>query len=91
MTAAAYLTLSIDDDGGRADQALNTYLESYYSRPAETIRRYQGCFAGNSEAATQWLRGFVEAGAEHLCLRIIGDHQGNMAVASEIRRALNAV
>jgi len=88
ITGAAYLTLAIDENQKDADAAMNRYLETYYNQPAEKIRRYQGCYTGTQAGATEWLRGFVDVGATHLCLRIIGDHGVNMKVAAEMRSAL---
>jgi len=88
MTGAAYLTLAIDDDQTKADATLNGYLENYYKQPAANLRRYQGCFTGPKAAAIDWLNGFVDAGATHLCVRIVGDHEANIETAAEIRAAL---
>ena len=88
VTAAGYLTLSIDEDTNAADAALDHYLESYYQVPGKVIRKYQGCFAGGLDGAEAWLRGFVDHGATHLCLRIIGDHSKNIPVAAELKRRL---
>ena len=88
VTGAAYLTLSIGEDTAEAEDALNSYLERYYKAPAKVIRGYQGCYAGDYDGAVQWLRGFVDGGATHLCLRIIGDHGRNIETAASIRAAL---
>ena len=90
ITGAAYLTMSLDQDGGAADAALNSYLERYYNMPAARIRQYQGCYAGGIDGALTWLRGYVEGGVSHLCLRVIGDHERNIAAVGEIRAALNS-
>jgi alkanesulfonate monooxygenase SsuD/methylene tetrahydromethanopterin reductase-like flavin-dependent oxidoreductase (luciferase family) len=90
VTGAAYLTLAInDDDTARADAALNSYLERYYQGPAAAIRKYQGSYAGNYEGAVAWLKGYVDGGATHICLRLIGDHDQNVPVAARIKAALN--
>ncbi len=88
LTGAAYLTLSINDDQTRADQALNSYLEAYYGIPAEKIKRYQGYFTGPESGAVEWLADFVQAGCEHFTLRIIGDHAANIDTAARIKQAL---
>jgi alkanesulfonate monooxygenase SsuD/methylene tetrahydromethanopterin reductase-like flavin-dependent oxidoreductase (luciferase family) len=88
ITGAAYLTLAIDEEQAAADTAMNTYLETYYNQPAEKIRRYQGCYTGSKAGAIEWLQGYVDAGATHLCLRIIGNHGANIEVAAEMRGAL---
>ena len=91
ITGAAYLTLAIDDDPAKADAALNAYLEAYYNQPAEKLRRYQGCYTGTKAGAVEWLQGFVEAGATHFCVRIVGDHNANIEMAAEMRAALQTV
>jgi len=73
ITPAMYLTLAIDENPARAETALNTYLEAYYNQPAAHLRAHQATFAGTPEAAADWVRGFVEAGARHLCIRPVGD------------------
>ncbi len=90
VIGAAYLTLSLDDDAAAANAALDSYLERYYMAPAAAIRRYQGCYGGATEGALAWLRGFVDGGATHLCLRIIGNHPRNIATAAQIKASLNA-
>ncbi len=90
LTGAAYLTLSVDDNISKADDRLNTYLSTYYNQPAEAIRRYQGCYAGTLAGATSWLRGFVEAGATHLALRFIGDHERDMEALAGMREELDS-
>ena len=90
MTGAAYLTLSVDDDVAKADDRLNRYLSDYYNQPAEAIRRRQGCYAGALAGATAWLRGFVEAGATHLALRFIGDHERDMEALAKMRGELES-
>jgi alkanesulfonate monooxygenase SsuD/methylene tetrahydromethanopterin reductase-like flavin-dependent oxidoreductase (luciferase family) len=88
VTGAAYVTMSIKEDQAEADAALNTYLETYYNQPADKIRRYQACYTGSRAGAVEWLQGFVDAGATHLCLRITGDHAVNLETAAEMRAAL---
>jgi alkanesulfonate monooxygenase SsuD/methylene tetrahydromethanopterin reductase-like flavin-dependent oxidoreductase (luciferase family) len=73
-TTAIYLTVSIDDNGERADQAINQYLESYYNAPASVMRRFQSCFGGSLEKVCEFVRGYVDAGADHVVLRLVGDH-----------------
>ncbi len=88
VAAAAYLTLSINEDTEAADAALDQYLDNYYKVPGKVIRKYQGCYAGGLAGAQAWLRGFVDHGADHLCLRIIGDHAKNIPVAAELKSKL---
>ena len=90
LTGAAYFTLSLDDDEAAADDRLNHYLEQYYLLPAEVIRRAGGFYTGSRSGAVDWLMGFVEGGATHLALRIIGNHERNIEIAAQIRSDLQA-
>jgi alkanesulfonate monooxygenase SsuD/methylene tetrahydromethanopterin reductase-like flavin-dependent oxidoreductase (luciferase family) len=74
LTTAIYLTVAISDDAEEADQRINSYLESYYNAPAETMRSIQACYAGTVGQVLAWIRTFVAAGAEHVILRLVGDH-----------------
>ena len=89
LVGAAYVTLSVDDDEGRANAALERFLQDYYNQPAAVIRGQQYCFAGSRAAATAWLRGFVDAGVTHFALRFTGDHDRNMELAAQMRDSLS--
>ncbi|MGH7091289.1 MAG: LLM class flavin-dependent oxidoreductase [Stellaceae bacterium] len=73
LTGAAYLTLAIDEDAGRASDRLNAFFETYYGRPAAVMRGSQANFAGTAAGAVHWLYGWAAAGASHLVLRFAGD------------------
>jgi alkanesulfonate monooxygenase SsuD/methylene tetrahydromethanopterin reductase-like flavin-dependent oxidoreductase (luciferase family) len=90
IAAAVYLTLRLDDDRAAAARHIDAYLESYYGAPAEPLRRSQACFAGPAPEAAEWLRGFVDAGARHLVIRLTGDHQRQMDVLDRVREAVSA-
>ena len=74
-TTAVYLTICIDEDRARADEQINTYLESYYQLPATLMRSVQACCGGPLEEVQAFLNGFIEAGASELVLRIVGEHR----------------
>ena len=74
ITGAAYVTAAINDDITAANIELDNYLENYYLRPAEEIRREQYSVAGDRASVTDWLNDFVEGGAEHLCVRFTGSN-----------------
>jgi alkanesulfonate monooxygenase SsuD/methylene tetrahydromethanopterin reductase-like flavin-dependent oxidoreductase (luciferase family) len=88
IAAAIYLTLRIDDDSKAADRHINDYLSSYYGAPAEQIRKSQANFAGSEAGAIDWLQGFIDAGAEHIMIRLAGDHERQMESVVRIREAL---
>jgi len=84
LTGAIYLTLTIDDDAGRADERLNQYLETYYGRPTAEMRARQSCYAGPAEGAAQWLKSYADAGANHIMLRFAGDHDRHLDEGAKI-------
>jgi len=88
VAAAIYLTLRIDDDAKAADRHIDNYLSSYYGVPAAKIRKSQANFAGSEAGAIDWLQGFIDAGAEHIMIRLAGDHERQMGVVARIREAL---
>jgi hypothetical protein len=71
--AAIYVTLAIDGDASRAGQRINAFLERYYGQPAEVMRRRQAVFGGPPDAAAGFLKGFADAGANHMIVRLVGD------------------
>jgi len=89
LVGAAYLTLSIDDDENRARAKLDQFLQEYYRQPGETIRKRQYCFAGSRSGALDWLREYAAAGATHLALRFIGEHEKQMELVARFRGELN--
>ena len=88
VTTSLYLTLCVMDDETAADQMINDYLEQYYSVPAAAMRRIQACCGGNIETVVEFMRSYVAAGAEHLIIRVVGDHSRTLNLLSEHRHAL---
>ncbi|MEM7365236.1 MAG: LLM class flavin-dependent oxidoreductase [Pseudomonadota bacterium] len=74
MTTAVYLTVAVKDDAMSAEQDIDHYLERYYSVPAPAMRKVQACCGGPLPQVMGFIRGFVEQGAQHIVLRIVGDH-----------------
>lgn len=74
MTSAIYLTIALSDDPEAADNQINTYLEDYYSMPSDVMRSIQSCFGGTLDQTLTFLRRYVDAGADHIVLRLVGDH-----------------
>jgi alkanesulfonate monooxygenase SsuD/methylene tetrahydromethanopterin reductase-like flavin-dependent oxidoreductase (luciferase family) len=89
LTTALYLTLCVMDDGAAADTAIDTYLEQYYGVPAEIMRRVQACKGGDLDEVLAFVRSYVEAGAEHLVLRLVGDHAATLRALAEHRTDLH--
>ena len=85
VTGAVYLTLAIDDDEAAGNARIDTYLEQYYGAPAAILRKRQACFAGPPDAVAAWIRGYAQAGASHLVLRLVGDHHSLLETVARIR------
>ncbi len=85
LTSAIYLTIAIEDDPSTADTRINRYLEDYYSVPANIMRQFQSCCGGALDDVLTFLRSYVEAGADHLVLRLVGDHEKMLSLLSQHR------
>ena len=85
LAGAMYLTLSLEADAARADARLNAFLERYYNRPAAELRTWQACYAGSEAGAAEWLAGYAAAGAHHLVLRFVGEHERHLEALAGIR------
>ena len=88
VVAAAYLTLNVDDDATRAEDCMNKFLESYYGRRPDVIRKHQACFGGPAGGAAEWLNGYIEQGAQYIVLRIAGDHERHLDAVAKLREQL---
>lgn len=90
ITGAAYVTVAINDDIDAANAELNDYLGNYYLLDPERIRREQYCFAGNAEQVSEWLQGFVDGGASHMCVRVTGsDDRRQMDDLAALKQRMN--
>jgi alkanesulfonate monooxygenase SsuD/methylene tetrahydromethanopterin reductase-like flavin-dependent oxidoreductase (luciferase family) len=89
LAGAMYLTLSLHTDAARAEARLNAFLERYYNRPAAELRTWQACYAGPKAGAAEWLAGYTAAGAHHLVLRFVGEHERHLETIARIRGALS--
>ncbi|HEY7577706.1 MAG TPA: LLM class flavin-dependent oxidoreductase [Acetobacteraceae bacterium] len=88
ISAAMYLSLSIDQDAARAGARMDAFLEGYYGTPAEVLRRRQAVYSGPAEGAADWLAGYAKAGATDLILRFAGDHARHLEMLAKILGAL---
>lgn len=88
MTGAVYLTVSLDEDAGRADRRLDAFLEGYYGVPAAVTRRRQACYAGGTSGLADWMAGYAAAGASHLIVRFAGEHDKSLPVVATLRQLL---
>jgi len=88
FVAAIYVTLAVDADAGRAEQRLDAFLENYYGQPAAVMRRRQACYAGPAGGAAAFLKGFADAGANHMIVRFAGDPDRNLDTFTRLRSDL---
>ena len=89
VTAAAYLTVTVDDDEGRAAEEQRAFMEQYYGVPYDFMRAFQGCAAGSVDTVAGWLRAYVEGGAEHIVLRFgSGDPETQLERVAPLLAAL---
>ena len=88
LTTALYLTVAIMDDAQAADDAINAYLQGYYGAPPAMMRKIQACFGGPLEQVLAFIRSYVEAGAQHIVLRLVGDHQSQLVTLAQHRSDL---
>ena len=88
FVAAIYVTLAIDEDAGRAAQRIDAFLERYYGQPAEVLRRRQAVHGGPPDAAAEYIKGFADAGASHVIIRLVGDPDRQLETVAGFRPQL---
>ncbi len=88
ITTAMYVTIAVMDDAATADQAIDDYLLEYYSMPAAVMRQFQACCGGPLEVVLEFLQRFIDAGAQHIVLRLVGDHQAGLKAIAAARDTL---
>lgn len=86
VRGAMYLTVSLDDDAGVANDRLNSFLGQYYGAPAAATRRRQACYAGPADGLAAWLDSYAAAGASHLVLRFAGEHERHLDTVAKVIR-----
>lgn len=70
VTAGVYLTLAIAGDRPTAAEQFDAYIRAYYGVPGEVMARMQASHAGTIDSATEWIGAYVEAGAQHVVIRL---------------------
>ncbi len=69
ITPAIYTTVVVGEKA-EAEAALAEHSSLYYGVPHEVIGKQQGSVAGSAGEAMEWIRGFIDAGATHVCIRV---------------------
>ncbi|MFI1919530.1 LLM class flavin-dependent oxidoreductase [Nocardia sp. NPDC020380] len=91
ITAAMYATINLDPDAAKARAELDGYVQRYYRRPLDQMATVQAYFGGSAEECTDWLHRYLDAGAEHLVLRLgTLDAQRQLDALAETPPALRA-
>ena len=88
LSAAMYLTLTVDDDAARATSRMDAFLEGYYGAPASVLRQRQAVYSGPASGVASWLDGYARAGATDLVLRFAGDHEYHLEALAKVRASL---
>ena len=88
LSAAMYLTLTVDDDAARAAARMDAFLEGYYGAPAAVLRQRQAVYSGPASGVASWLDGYAQAGATDLVLRFAGDHEHHLEALAKVRASL---
>ena len=88
IDSAFYMTLCLMDDRDQANQAIERYLQSYYGVPGEAMRRLQACCGGPLEDVLDFIRSYIEQGVQHFVIRLVGDHERQLALLARHRDEL---
>ena len=70
FTPAMYMTVNVQLDPTKARAEMGAYIQEYYGLPLEIMETLQASFAGRADWCAQWVRDFIDAGAEHVIFRI---------------------
>ena len=87
-TTAIYLTICLDEDSAAADSAIDAYMADYYGAPPEILRKVMACFGGSIEEVMAFIKGYVDAGADHVVLRLVSDHNTTLKALADHRHLL---
>ncbi len=85
LTFAVYLTLAIDDSHENGIARIDKFLEAYYGVPGNVLRRRMASFGGPAEEAAAFVKGYIDQGASHVCIRFAGDHENSLKAMAKLR------
>ena len=89
VTAGVYLTLALAKDRQAAAEQFDEYIRAYYGVPGEVMARAQASHAGTIDSAAEWIAAYVEAGAQHVVMRLARPTMdGFVESAAELLHAL---
>ena len=92
LTRAVYVTVNLNDDETQAEREMRAFMEGYYNVPYETMLAVQPTCNGPAGRCIEWIRAFVEQGAETVCVRFGSPDQPGQQerFAAEVLPALRA-
>jgi alkanesulfonate monooxygenase SsuD/methylene tetrahydromethanopterin reductase-like flavin-dependent oxidoreductase (luciferase family) len=83
---ALYLTVSLDESEPTTTRRLRAKVEGWYGRPFEMIASLQPMYAGTPRGLATYLEPYINAGLEHVVLRVADrPEQGLRKAAHAIR------
>jgi probable F420-dependent oxidoreductase len=83
---ALYLTVSLDRSESIARRRLRTTVEGWYGRPFDMIASLQAMYAGTADGLDAYLEPYLNAGLEHVVLRVAdAPERGLEAAARAVR------
>ncbi len=88
MTFAVYLTLALDDSHENGIARIDRFLEAYYGVPGRILRKRMASFGGPAEEAAAFVKGYIDQGASHICIRFAGDHEKSLEAMAKLRTAM---
>ena len=90
LTTGLYLTVALADTEAAGDRAIDDYLSEYYGVPPAAMRAIQACYGGPLTRVLEFIRGYVEQGAQHIVVRVVGDHKKTLQALSARRDEISA-
>ena len=88
LSFAVYLTLALDDSHENGIARIDKFLESYYGVPGHLLRRRMASFGGPAEEAAAFVKGYIDQGASHVCIRFAGDHEQSLQAMAKLREQM---
>ncbi len=70
VTPALFVSVAVTDTVEQGRELLGAFAEASYGLPVEQLEQIQALAAGPADVVAGQLRGYVEAGARHLAVRI---------------------
>ena len=86
---ALYLTVSLDKSEPTATRRLCATVEGWYGRPFEMIASLQAMYAGTPQGLATYLEPYINAGLEHVVLRVADTPERGLRTASDAVRTLS--